>query len=76
MDQTLRSHSALAPDRSPAVEQSRNGPSRFDLVHSIDAPALLQRLDEAAAAAGRRLDLLVQVDLAGEATKHGARKTS
>ncbi len=45
---------------------------RFDLIHSIDAPALLQRLDEAATAAGRRLDLLVQVDLAGEATKHGA----
>jgi uncharacterized pyridoxal phosphate-containing UPF0001 family protein len=43
-------------------------------VHSIDGPALLQKLDEAAAAAGRRIDLLVQVDLAGEATKHGARE--
>src|SRR5205814_1175459 len=41
-------------------------------VHSIDSPALLGKLDEAAAAVGRRLDLLVQVDLAGEATKHGA----
>jgi pyridoxal phosphate enzyme (YggS family) len=48
--------------------------ARFDLVHSIDGAALVQRLDEAAAAAGRRLDLLVQVDLAGEATKHGARE--
>jgi pyridoxal phosphate enzyme (YggS family) len=48
--------------------------ARFDLVHSIDAAALVQRLDEAADAAGRRLDLLVQVDLAGEATKHGARE--
>jgi PLP dependent protein len=48
--------------------------ARFDIVHSIDGAALLQRLDEAATAAGRRLDLLVQVDLAGEATKHGARE--
>jgi pyridoxal phosphate enzyme (YggS family) len=47
--------------------------ARFDLVHSVDAPALVEKLDEAAAA-GRRLDLLVQVDLAGEATKHGARE--
>ena len=46
--------------------------ARFDLVHSIDSPALVGRLEEAAAAAGRRIDLLVQVDLAGEATKHGA----
>ena len=48
--------------------------ARFDLVHSVDAPALAEKLDEAADAAGRRLDLLVQVDLAGEATKHGARE--
>ena len=48
--------------------------ARFDLVHSIDSPALVGRLEEAAAAAGRRIDLLVQVDLAGEATKFGARE--
>ena len=47
---------------------------RFDAVHSIDGVALVQKLDEAAQAAGRRLDLLVQVDLAGETTKHGARE--
>jgi pyridoxal phosphate enzyme (YggS family) len=46
--------------------------ARFDLVHSVDGAALLHKVDEAAAAAGRRLDVLVQVDLAGEATKHGA----
>jgi PLP dependent protein len=45
---------------------------RFDVVHSIDTALLLSRLDEAALAAGRRLEALVQVDLAGEATKHGA----
>ncbi len=46
--------------------------ARFDSVHSIDGPALIEKLDEAAAAAGRRIDVLVQVDVAGEATKHGA----
>ena len=34
---------------------------------------VLRKLDEAAAAVGRRIDLLVQVDVAGEATKFGAR---
>jgi pyridoxal phosphate enzyme (YggS family) len=48
--------------------------ARFDLVHSVDTPSLVEKLDEAANAAGRRLDLLVQVDLAGEATKHGAQE--
>jgi len=47
---------------------------RFDVVHSVDSAPLLSRLDEAALAAGRRLEALVQVDLAGEATKHGARE--
>jgi pyridoxal phosphate enzyme (YggS family) len=46
----------------------------FDVVHSIDGAALLQAVDGAATAVGRRIDLLVQVDLAGEATKHGARE--
>jgi PLP dependent protein len=48
--------------------------TRFDVVHSVDDAALISRLDEAAAAEGRRLEALVQVDLAGEATKHGARE--
>ncbi len=48
--------------------------SRFDAIHSIDGADLLTKVDAAAHAAGRRVDLLVQVDLAGEATKHGARE--
>jgi pyridoxal phosphate enzyme (YggS family) len=48
--------------------------ARFDIVQSIDDASLIQKLDEAAEAARRRLDLLVQVDLAGEVTKHGARE--
>jgi PLP dependent protein len=48
--------------------------ARFDVVHSIDEPALVRTLDEAAGAAARRIDLLVQIDIAGEATKHGVRE--
>jgi pyridoxal phosphate enzyme (YggS family) len=44
----------------------------FTCVHSVDSVELLRRLDAAAAAAGAALDVLVQVDLAGESTKFGA----
>jgi pyridoxal phosphate enzyme (YggS family) len=44
----------------------------FDVVHSIDAVAILDRLNDAARQAGREIDALVQVDLAREPTKHGA----
>jgi pyridoxal phosphate enzyme (YggS family) len=44
----------------------------FDCVHSIDSVELLQRVDQAAASAGRSIEVLVQVDLALEPTKHGA----
>jgi pyridoxal phosphate enzyme (YggS family) len=54
--------------------KAKKAGARFDVVHSIDDAALIEKLDEAAAAAGRRVELLVQVDLAGEATKHGARE--
>jgi len=52
--------------------KARKAGARFDLIHSIDSTDLLSRIDEAAAADGRPVDLLVQVDLAHEATKHGA----
>ncbi len=46
----------------------------FDWIHSVDSAALLARLDRAAAEAGRSPQALVQIDLAGEATRHGARE--
>ena len=45
----------------------------FASIHSIDSVDLLHRLDQAAAAQGTGPDVLVQVDLAGETTKFGAR---
>jgi uncharacterized pyridoxal phosphate-containing UPF0001 family protein len=42
------------------------------MVQSVDSVELIQKLDAAAADAGRAPELLIQVDLAGEATKYGA----
>ncbi len=55
------------------TNKARKAASAFDVVHSVDNAALVATLDEAAATSGRSLELLVQVDLAGEPTKHGAR---
>ena len=44
----------------------------FGWIHSIDSIDLLRRMDRAADEEGRTVEALVQVDLAGEATKHGA----
>ncbi|MBI5851519.1 MAG: YggS family pyridoxal phosphate-dependent enzyme [Planctomycetes bacterium] len=41
------------------------------LVHSIDRERLVTRLAEVCAASGRKLDVLVQMNATGEATKHG-----
>ncbi len=40
------------------------------MIHSVDSAELIARIDEGAE--GRRVDLLVQVDIAGEVTKFGA----
>jgi pyridoxal phosphate enzyme (YggS family) len=55
--------------------KARKAGSRFAWVHSVDSPGLLQALDRAAEEAGRTLDVLIQVDMAGEPTKHGVRDT-
>ena len=52
--------------------KARAAAAAFDWIHSVDSLKLLRRLDHAAAEAGTTPGLLVQVDLAGEATKHGA----
>jgi pyridoxal phosphate enzyme (YggS family) len=52
--------------------KARKAGEAFDWIHAIDGVALLRKVDAAAADAGRRPRVLVQVDLAGEATKHGA----
>lgn len=43
----------------------------FSMLHGIDSVELLRKIDEAAAGFDVHPELLIQVDLAGEATKHG-----
>ncbi len=52
--------------------KARKAAEAFHWVHAVDSVSLLRKLDEGAVAAGRRPKALVQVDLAGEATKFGA----
>ncbi len=54
------------------TNKARKAASSFACIHSIDSTDLLEAVDRAAADAGRSPEVLVQVDLAGEATKHGA----
>lgn len=51
--------------------KARKAAALFDRVHSLDDLELGRKLAAAAADLGRRLPVLVQVDLAGEATKSG-----
>lgn len=44
---------------------------RFDLVHGVDSLRLAEALNEAAQQAARPLDVLVQVNVSGEASKSG-----
>ena len=52
--------------------KAKKAAGRADWIHAIDSVELLRRVDEAASAAGRVVEVLVQVDLALEPTKHGA----
>jgi PLP dependent protein len=52
--------------------KARKAAGTFACIQSIDSADLLRHVDASAAEAGRRPELFVQVDLAGEPTKHGA----
>lgn len=55
------------------ANKARRAARLFDVIHSVDSAALAERLERLCAEDGReRLDVLVQVDLAQEATKGGA----
>ena len=55
------------------TNKARKAAPAFAMIQSLDSVELLRKLDTAAAESGRSPELLVQVDLAGEATKYGAR---
>jgi PLP dependent protein len=54
------------------ANKARRAAATFACLHSVDRLDLLQRLDRAAAERPDRPAILIQVDLGGEATKHGA----
>lgn len=54
------------------TNKARKAAPAFAMIQSVDSVELLSKLDSSAAEAGRTPDLLVQVDLAQEATKFGA----
>ena len=53
------------------TNKARKAGTVLATIHSVDSVELLQKLDAAAAESGHAPELLIQVDLAGEATKHG-----
>jgi pyridoxal phosphate enzyme (YggS family) len=53
--------------------KAKKAAAAFACIHSVDSVDLLKKLDSAAAEAGASPDVLVQLDLAGEETKFGAR---
>ena len=52
--------------------KARKAAEAVGAIHAIDSVDLLKRVDQAAREAGRIVDVLIQVDLALEDTKHGA----
>lgn len=55
------------------ANKARRAVKLFDVIHSIDSAALVERLERLCVEEGRdELPVLAQVDLAGEATKSGA----
>jgi pyridoxal phosphate enzyme (YggS family) len=55
------------------TNKARKAGPAFAMIQSVDNVELLEKLDRAADEAGQAPELLIQVDLAGEATKYGAR---
>ena len=54
------------------TNKARKAAAAFQWIHSVDSIELLKKLDAGAADAGTRPQILLQVDLANEATKFGA----
>lgn len=51
----------------------KNAVALFDLVHSVDTPAVASGLDRRAAALDKTLPVLLEVNVSGETTKYGFR---
>ena len=77
-----RGLSAVASAKADAIEwhlighlqtnKAKKAAASFAWIHAVDSLELLRKLDDGAAEAGTRPHILIQVDLAHEATKSGA----
>ena len=54
------------------TNKAKKAAAAFAMIQAVDSVDLLRKLDAAAAESGRTPELLIEVDLAGEATKFGA----
>jgi PLP dependent protein len=54
------------------TNKAKKAAARFAVIQSVDSVALVEKVSDGAAAADRVVEVLIQVDLAGEATKFGA----
>jgi len=52
--------------------KAKKAAASFDLIHTIDSVDLLRKVDEGARERQRAVDVLIQLDLSHEPTKHGA----
>ena len=67
---TIQSRKAKLALGPPAVE-SQPGKGAICLIHAVDRPKIAQRLSRLAAENDQQLDLLLEVNVSGEASKHG-----
>lgn len=51
--------------------KARDAVALFDVIHSVDRPSLVTALEHRAAGASKKLRVLIQVNVAREAQKHG-----
>jgi len=54
------------------TNKARRAAELFDCIHSLDSVRLADKLNQAALEVGKRISVLLQVDLGGEETKFGA----
>lgn len=67
---TIQSRKAKLALGPPAVA-SQPGKVPVCLIHAVDRPKIAQRLSRLAAAGDRQIDVLLEVNVSGEASKHG-----
>ena len=61
----------MAPDRTPAEHKTRVAAERFDWVHTVASEKIARRLSEQRPSGLPPLNLLIQVNASGEASKSG-----